>query len=93
MSTSKFEVEKFNRENDFTLRRIKMKALMVHQGTSAALDLKAQAAIEEKVLADVISKAHSCMIISLGVEVLRKVFEESTTLAISEKLNCSSLFT
>lgn len=87
MSSSKFEVKKFNSENDFILWRIKMKALMVDQCTSASLDLKAQTEIEDKkLLAEIMSKAYSVLIISLGDEVLREVSEEASALAIWEKL-------
>lgn len=32
MATTKFELYKFNGDNDFNMWRIKMKALLVHQG-------------------------------------------------------------
>lgn len=42
-----------------TYERIKMKALMVHQGTSIALDQKAQATLEDqKMLQKILSNAH-----------------------------------
>lgn len=37
MATPKLEVEKFTGENDFHLWRLKMKALLVHQGLDVAL--------------------------------------------------------
>ncbi|RDX78388.1 hypothetical protein CR513_41337, partial [Mucuna pruriens] len=37
MGTTKFDVEKFVDKNDFSLRRIEMKALLVHQGLGDAL--------------------------------------------------------
>lgn len=88
MSSSKFDVEKFNGENDFMLWRIKMKALMIHQGIYVALDQKAHAARKDtKVLAETNSKAHSALILSSSDEVPREVFEESSALAIWETLN------
>ena len=38
MTTSRYEVDKFTGENDFSLWRIKTKALLVHQGISDAID-------------------------------------------------------
>ncbi|KAL3628744.1 hypothetical protein CASFOL_027790 [Castilleja foliolosa] len=87
MSSTKFEFDKFSGENDFTLWRIKMKALMVHQGIAAALDAAALASIQDPVVAaEIQSKAHSALILCLGDEVLREVSDESTALAIWEKL-------
>ena len=37
MATIKFDVEKFNGENDFGSWRVKMQALLVHQGSTKAL--------------------------------------------------------
>lgn len=52
-----------------------------------AFDQKAQATMEDKkILAEIISKAHSVLIFSLGDEVLREVFGESSALAFWEKL-------
>ncbi|KAL3623657.1 hypothetical protein CASFOL_032473 [Castilleja foliolosa] len=87
MSSAKCEFDKFSGENDFTLWRIKMKALMVHQGIAAALDATALSTIEDDgARAEMQSKAHSVLILSLGDEVLREVSDESTALAIWEKL-------
>nr|GEV42210.1 retrovirus-related Pol polyprotein from transposon TNT 1-94 [Tanacetum cinerariifolium] len=38
MSSHKFELEKFNGSNDFTLWKVKMRALLVQQGCAAALE-------------------------------------------------------
>ena len=40
MASHKFEIEKFNGSNDFTLWKVKMKALLVQQGCAAALEVK-----------------------------------------------------
>ena len=37
MGTTKFEVEKFTGSNDFDLWRLKMRAMLVHQGLDNAL--------------------------------------------------------
>ena len=38
MAMAKMEVDKFTGSNDFTLWRLKMKALLVHQGLSDGID-------------------------------------------------------
>lgn len=38
MSSAKFEVEKFSGKNDFSLWRMKMRAVLVQQGLVEALD-------------------------------------------------------
>ena len=38
MSSQKFEVEKFNGSNDFTLWKLKMKALLVQQKCAQAIE-------------------------------------------------------
>jgi len=38
MSLYKFDIDKFNGSNDFTLWKLKMKAVLVHQGCAAALE-------------------------------------------------------
>lgn len=38
MAIAKFELDKFNRDNEFNLWRIKMKTLLVHQGLFATLN-------------------------------------------------------
>ena len=73
MSAAKFEIEKFNGTNDFGLWRIKMKALLVHNGISEAIDEEAMKEIGEdkKKLKEIETKAHSANLLSLGDEVLR----------------------
>ncbi|KAL6513040.1 E3 ubiquitin-protein ligase upl4 [Orobanche minor] len=86
MASGKFELEKFTGENDFNLWRIKIKALLVQQGVGAAIDQEALAAIDKTKVAEIQSKAHSALILSLGDEVLREVSEETTALAVWGKL-------
>lgn len=74
MATAKFDLDKFNGENDFNLWRIKMKALMVHQGISAAISMEEISATENKKLQmEIQSKAHSALILNLGVHRHEKV--------------------
>ena len=89
MATTKFEVDKFSGENDFSLWRIKMKALLVHQGLSTAIDVEALGklkASDANKAREIDSKAHSAILLSLGDEVLREVSKEKEALAIWEKL-------
>lgn len=76
-----------HRENDFTLWRIKMKALMVHQGISMAINKRELEVVTDKwKILWVQAKAHSALILSLGEKVLREVSEKNTALGIWEKL-------
>ena len=86
---AKFEVNKFSGDNDFSLWRIKMKALLVHQGLSTAIDAEALGklkASDANKAREIDSKAHSAILLSLGDEVLREVSKEKEALAIWEKL-------
>lgn len=38
MLMAKFDIEKFNGKNDFALWRMKMRAMLVHQGLEEALE-------------------------------------------------------
>ncbi|KHN13665.1 Retrovirus-related Pol polyprotein from transposon TNT 1-94, partial [Glycine soja] len=85
---TRFDVEKFTGENDFSLRRIKMQALLVHQGLDDALQgaSKLPSTLSDKEKKDLLSKAHSTIILSLGDEVLREVAEEKSAAGIWLKL-------
>jgi len=80
MSSYKFDIDKFNGSNDFTLWKLKMKAVLVHQGCAAALEgadqLPATMTDDAKNL--MLEKAHSLILLSLTDEVLREVGEETT---------------
>jgi len=56
--------------DDFSLRQVKMNALLVHQGLDAALLEEAITKIEERRHVDVTKKAHSAILLNLGDEVL-----------------------
>ena len=87
MASAKFEVDKFTGENDFNLWRIKMKALMVHQGVADAISKESmEAMIDKNKAAKIQSKAHSAILLSLGDEVLREVSEEETAIGVWQKL-------
>ena len=76
-SGAKYEIEKFNGKKDFSLWRVKMRALLVQQGLLRALEgkdsLAAQLLEEEK--EDLLEHAHSAIQLSLADEVLREVVE------------------
>ena len=91
---SRFEAEKFTGKNDFSLWRMKMRAMLIHQGLSTALDAdsddeKAKEALDEKVVAkkaEIEAKAHSAIVLCLGDKVLREVAKETTARGIFTKL-------
>ena len=65
IGSAKFDIEKFIDKNDFSLWRIKMRVLLVHQGLDAALDgnnLLAHLSESEK--KELLDKAHSALILS-----------------------------
>ena len=88
MGTAKFEVEKFTGSNDFGLWRLKMRALLVHQGLEDALrgigSLPETMSDQNKKA--LMEKAHSAIILSLGDKVLRKVSKERTGAGVRSKL-------
>ncbi|KAH9780126.1 hypothetical protein KPL71_007968 [Citrus sinensis] len=90
MTGPKLEVEKFTGENDFHLWRLKMKALLVHQGLDEALaevtSPKKPRKISDDDLPDVLDRAHSAIILSLGDGVLREVGGETTATGLWKKL-------
>ena len=74
MGTAKFEVEKFIVSNDFGLWRLKMRALLIHQGLEDAL--KGLSGLPET-MSDQDKK-----VFSLGDKVLRKVSKEKTATGV-----------
>ena len=87
MAMARMEIEKFvGGIDDFSLWRVKMNALLVHQGLDAALSEEAITKVEEKRRTEVTKKAHSAILLSLGDEVLREVAEEKTAMVVWEKL-------
>ncbi|KAL9408669.1 hypothetical protein AB3S75_047117 [Citrus x aurantiifolia] len=67
-----------------------MRALLVHQGLDEALgeesSLKKPKKVSDEDLPDVLDKAHSVIILSLGDGVLREVGVEKTTTGLWKKL-------
>ena len=73
IATIRYETEKFNRKNDFSLWRIKIKVLLTHQGLEEALE----PTIPDEKLTEkqfqISKKAHSAIILNLDDKVLSKV--------------------
>ena len=87
MASHKFEIAKFNGSNDFTLWKIKMKAILVQQGCAAALEGGGKSPMELKVeeKAEVLAKAHSVILLSLIDKVLQVVIDEMTVVGSCKK--------
>ncbi|RVW32427.1 Retrovirus-related Pol polyprotein from transposon TNT 1-94 [Vitis vinifera] len=88
MSSQKFEVEKFNGSNDFTLWKLKMKALLVQQKCAQAIEgeEKLPVGLTAAEKEEVVSRAHSAILLSLADEVLREVADETTAVGLWRKL-------
>ncbi|KAH9779667.1 hypothetical protein KPL71_007786 [Citrus sinensis] len=90
MGSARLEVEKFTGENDFHLWRLKMRALLVHQGLDKALveesSSKKPRMVSDDDLPDVLDRVHSAIILSLGDGVLREVGGEMTAAGLWKKL-------
>ena len=88
MGNAKFDLEKFTGKNDFGLWRVKMRALLVQQGIQSALlgEEKLPEGLTEKEKMEMLDKAHSAIILSLGDKVLREVSKERTAAALWSKL-------
>ena len=90
MATLKLDVEKFTGENDFHLWRLKMRALLVHQGIEEVLeDLRTSkkiSKVKDEDMHEAMDKAHSTIILSLGDGVLREVGDQTTAASLWKKL-------
>ena len=92
MATVKFEVEKFDGHNSFSLWHIKMQALLRQQGLAKVLKPQEEkkngiTAIDEIVeRGELEEKAHNIILLSLSDGVLREVADEETTTRLWKKL-------
>ena len=88
LSTTRFVIEKFNEKNDFSLWCVKMRALLVQEGLWKALKgkdaLPATLSDEEK--EDLLERAHSAILLSLGDKVLREIVDKETAVGLWLKL-------
>jgi hypothetical protein len=85
MATAKFEVEKFNGQNSFSLWRLKMRALLRQQGLAKILDDDVSSTSTED-MKEFDEKAHSAILLSLSDGVLREVADEETAAGLWKKL-------
>lgn len=85
--TAKFDFETFTRKNDFSLWRMKMKALLVQQGLLGTLKGEFLATIFEYSKQELLDRAHSSLTLALGDQVLREVGKEQTAAAMWAKLD------
>jgi hypothetical protein len=91
MATAKFEIEKFDGQNSFSLWRIKMRALLRQQGLAKVLEPQEEkigiSAIDEIMeRGELEEKAHNIILLSLSDGVLREVADEETTAGLWKKL-------
>ena len=88
MSSYKFDIEKFNGSNDFTLWKLKMKAILVQQKCEEAIEGEEKLSIELTVAqkAEAVKRAHSTIPLSLVDEVLREVADKTTAVGLWKKL-------
>lgn len=87
MVATKFDLEKFIAPNDFSMWRVKMRAPLVQNGPTYALNSEViDATLDQKKIANVESKAHGATLLSVGDEVLREVVEETTALTQRKRL-------
>ena len=88
MFSQKFEVEKFNESNDFTLWKLKMKALLVQQKCLGVTEReeKLHVGLTATEKEEVVSKAHCAILLNLTDEVLREITDETTAVGLWKKL-------
>ncbi|KAL8532034.1 hypothetical protein ACS0TY_008585 [Phlomoides rotata] len=84
MGSARFDVEKLTDKIDFSLWKMKVRALLIHQGLGAALRKeepsdKGKGKVED--FEEIQEKAHSMIILCLGDKVLREVSKETTAVA------------
>lgn len=88
MSSARFDIEKFTGMNDFSLWKVKMHAILVQQGLAMALESESKMpdTLTKVQKTDILQKAHSSLILSLGDKPLREVAKETNAAAIWSKL-------
>ena len=97
MSVPKFEVEKFDGSNDFSLWKLKVQALLDQQGLGKALEgeSKLPEALSPDKKEEIMAKARSTIQLSLADNVLREVMGEKTAdslwTALEEKYSVKTL--
>nr|GEW27349.1 integrase, catalytic core [Tanacetum cinerariifolium] len=76
------------RSNDFTLWKVKMRALLVQQGCAVVLEGedKFPKDTKEEVRKEILEKAHSTILLLVTDEMLREVVDQTTASALWDKL-------
>ena len=80
MALQKFDINKFNGTNDFAIWKVKMRALLVHQGCATALaeETKLPGDLTDAQKLEMLTKAHSTLLLCLTDDVIREVINEDT---------------
>ena len=88
MGSTKYDIDKFSRENDFDLWKIKMEAILIQQGCAEAIkgEERMSASLSQKEKTDMIEKARSAIILCLGDKALREVARERIAVTMWIKL-------
>jgi len=71
--STKFEVEKFNDQNSFSLSHIKMHALLRQHGLAKILDGEARSTSSQEEIAELKDKTHSAILLSLLDKIKKKI--------------------
>ncbi|KAL5854087.1 hypothetical protein ACOSQ4_003889 [Xanthoceras sorbifolium] len=88
MTTTKFDIEKFDRNMSFTMWQVKMRAILIHNGLHQALlgKDKFPSTMDEAKKQEMNDKALASIQLCLSNEVLREVMQEKTTKDLWDKL-------
>nr|CAD1818064.1 unnamed protein product [Ananas comosus var. bracteatus] len=86
--TTKFEIQKFDRTNSFTLWQVKMRAVLTQQGLQKALlgKEKMPDSLTAEQKEEIDDKALTAIQLCLSDEVLREVLDEKTAAGLWLKL-------
>ncbi|KAL5775259.1 hypothetical protein ACOSP7_012816 [Xanthoceras sorbifolium] len=88
MTTTKFDIEKFDRNMSFTMWQVKMRAILIHNGLHQALlgKDKLPSTMDEAKKQEMDDKALASIQLCLSNEVLREVTQEKTVKDLWDKL-------
>ena len=89
MSTTKFDVEKFDRKINFSLWQVRMRAILVQNGVQKALGVRPDG-MKDTMWEEMDEKARSTIQLSLTNEVFWEVISEKTTKSLWENLESLS---
>lgn len=88
MGSAKYDIERFSKNNDFGLWRVKMRAMLVQQGLVDALEGEKglNDSLTKQQKEEMLNRAHSSIILSLGEKAFREVSSEESAQAVLLKL-------